>query len=106
MGGNLHVICIVFVKCQNCLKCSPLPRPPSTFSQDAGNAPLPPSGTPLGQGPLSSGAAGAAAQRTMTSDTPSVKGAIIPATTMWQLSVTSRSRCDKDGAQTGARGGG
>lgn len=38
-------------------------------------------------GPFHSGAAAAAAQRKMTLDTPSVKWAIILATTMGQLSV-------------------
>lgn len=46
MGGDLHVICIVFVKCQTGLKRSPpTPAAAPTFSQEAGNPPLPPSGT-------------------------------------------------------------
>ena len=96
MGGDLHVICIVFVKCQNGLKRSLPPPcrrrpPPSVKKQET--LPLLHQGPPPGLGPLSSGAAaGAAAPRRMTSDTPSVKRAIIPATTTRGPSPVSRGR--------------
>lgn len=47
MGGDLHVICILFVKCQNGLKGFPCPPSPApTLSQEAGTPPLPLLGTP------------------------------------------------------------
>lgn len=75
MGGDLHVICIVFVKCQTSLKRSPPPPPPPPPSvKKQETLPFLHQGPPPGLGPLRSGAAGAAAPRRMTSDTPSVKG--------------------------------
>lgn len=74
----------------------PLP-PPSVRKQE----PLPflHRGPPRGLGPLSSGAAGAAAQGRLTLDTPSVKWARIPATTTGQLSLKPKPPEGQEAAQ-------